>query len=105
MRSGKSKADRLSFNELVEKVGRIRIPRFIRRLGVPMPKLPLWLMMPLKSFNFLLFHYLYLIFMSIIGSIVIYPGRTMPYVDALFFAAGSATQSGLNTYVLWSGYA
>ncbi|PNS16442.1 Potassium transport protein 1 [Sphaceloma murrayae] len=48
-------------------------------------------------FNFLTVHYLYLISMTIIGSIIIYPSKLMPYIDALFFAAGSATQSGLNT--------
>lgn len=37
--------------------------------------------------------------MAIIGSIILYPSGGMPYVDALFHAAGSATQSGLNTYV------
>ncbi|PSN74774.1 hypothetical protein BS50DRAFT_567559 [Corynespora cassiicola Philippines] len=37
--------------------------------------------------------------MTLIGSIIIYPGGGMSYIDALFFASGSATQSGLNTYV------
>jgi hypothetical protein len=27
-----------------------------------------------------------------------YGGGRIPYVDALFFASGAATQSGLNTY-------
>ncbi|KAF4555048.1 putative low-affinity potassium transport protein 1 [Elsinoe fawcettii] len=49
-------------------------------------------------FNFITVHYLYLISMIILGSIIIYPARLMPYIDALFFAAGSATQSGLNTF-------
>jgi hypothetical protein len=35
--------------------------------------------------------------MSIIGSILLYPAGGMAYVDALFFASGAATQSGLNT--------
>jgi hypothetical protein len=35
--------------------------------------------------------------MTIVGSILLYPAGRMRYIDALFFAAGSATQSGLNT--------
>lgn len=35
--------------------------------------------------------------MALVGSIILYPGGGMPYVDALFFASGAATQSGLNT--------
>ncbi|KAF2673791.1 hypothetical protein BT63DRAFT_369026 [Microthyrium microscopicum] len=61
-------------------------------------RLPLWLQWRLlKSFNFILFHYVYLILLSIIGSIILYPGGGLPYIDALFFATGAATQSGLNT--------
>jgi Trk/Ktr/HKT type cation transporter len=52
----------------------------------------------LHTFNFILFHYLYLISMALVGSIILVPGN-MPYIDALFFAAGASTQSGLNTYV------
>lgn len=40
---------------------------------------------------------MYLIAMIIIGSVVIYPMKNMAYIDALLFASGSATQSGLNT--------
>ncbi|KAF2646809.1 hypothetical protein P280DRAFT_387556 [Massarina eburnea CBS 473.64] len=32
-----------------------------------------------------------------LGSLIIYAGGNMDYIDALFFASGSATQSGLNT--------
>lgn len=39
----------------------------------------------------------YIISMSLIGSIILYPTHNMPYVDALFFGSGAATQSGLNT--------
>ena len=39
----------------------------------------------------------YLLVMTIIGSIILYPTRNMPYIDALFFSSGAATQSGLNT--------
>ncbi|KAK8239037.1 cation transport protein-domain-containing protein [Phyllosticta capitalensis] len=48
-------------------------------------------------FNFIALHYLYLVLWTIIGSIIIYPGGRLQYTDALFFASGSATQSGLNT--------
>lgn len=40
---------------------------------------------------------IYLVSMTIIGSILLYPPGLIPYVDAIFFAAGSSTQSGLNT--------
>ncbi|KAF2649762.1 potassium transport protein TRK1/TRK2 [Lophiostoma macrostomum CBS 122681] len=46
--------------------------------------------------NFITLHYTYMISMSLIGSILLYPAGGMSYVDALFFASGSATQSGLN---------
>lgn len=50
-------------------------------------------------FNFLTVHYLYMIGLTILGSILLYPPqpKLLAYIDALFFAAGSATQSGLNT--------
>lgn len=38
-----------------------------------------------------------MILMTIIGSILLFPAGGLRYIDALFFAAGSATQSGLNT--------
>ena len=41
---------------------------------------------------------LYMIGMTIVGSILLYPGGGIAYIDALFFAAGACTQSGLNTY-------
>ena len=47
--------------------------------------------------NFIAVHYAYLISMAILSSVVIYGAGLMPYIDALFFAAGSVTQSGLNT--------
>ncbi|KAF2212085.1 hypothetical protein CERZMDRAFT_112327 [Cercospora zeae-maydis SCOH1-5] len=40
---------------------------------------------------------MFMLLMTIIGSILLYPAGLMPYIDALFFAAGMATQSGLNT--------
>lgn len=48
-------------------------------------------------FNFIAVHYCYMVGMTIAISIMLYPSKTIPYLDALFFAAGSATQSGLNT--------
>lgn len=41
---------------------------------------------------------MYLISITIIGSVIIYGKRNIDYIDALFFASGAATQSGLNTY-------
>ena len=35
--------------------------------------------------------------MTIVGSVILYGKRNIAYIDALFFAAGGATQSGLNT--------
>lgn len=42
-------------------------------------------------------HYVYIIFMAILGSIFLYPVKNLRYIDALFFASGAATQAGLNT--------
>lgn len=47
--------------------------------------------------NFIFLHYAYIISWAIIGSIILYPGGNVTYIDALFQAAGAATQSGLNT--------
>ena len=41
---------------------------------------------------------IYILGLAIIGSILLYPAGGMHYIDALFFASGCATQSGLNTY-------
>jgi Cation transport protein len=48
-------------------------------------------------YNFITLHYSYLILWAIVGSVVVYPGSNMAYIDALFFSSGAATQSGLNT--------
>ena len=40
----------------------------------------------------------YILGLTIVGSILLYPAGNMAYIDALFFASGVATQSGLNTY-------
>ncbi|GME84930.1 unnamed protein product [Ambrosiozyma monospora] len=47
--------------------------------------------------NFIVAHYVYLITLVLIGSILIYPARNIKYIDALFFATGACTQAGLNT--------
>ena len=50
-----------------------------------------------RRFNFITIHYLYMIGMSILISVILYGQGGMAYIDALFFAAGACTQSGLNT--------
>ena len=45
---------------------------------------------------------LYILSVTIIGSILLYPAGGLNYIDALFFASGTATQSGLNTYIAGS---
>lgn len=39
----------------------------------------------------------WVVMLAIIGSILLYPAGGMQYIDALFFASGACTQSGLNT--------
>ena len=41
---------------------------------------------------------LYIMSSAIVGSILLYPAGGLAYIDALFFASGASTQSGLNTY-------
>jgi Trk-type K+ transport system membrane component len=50
-----------------------------------------------RKFNFITIHYLYIIGMAFFLSGIIHGIGGIDYVDALFFAAGSCTQSGLNT--------
>lgn len=47
--------------------------------------------------SFIYVHYAYITFCAILGSILIYPQKNIPYIDALFFGSGCATQAGLNT--------
>ena len=47
--------------------------------------------------NYIKVHYLYLVSMSLSGSIILYGSGFMPYIDAFFFGICSSTQSGLNT--------
>jgi len=53
----------------------------------------------MPNFNFLILHYMYIIGWTLLGSGMIYGDRSsnLPYIDALYFASGCATQSGLNT--------
>ncbi|KAL9111636.1 MAG: hypothetical protein Q9227_003909 [Pyrenula ochraceoflavens] len=50
-----------------------------------------------RRLNFISAHYVYIASMVIIGSIIIFASGGIPYIDALFFASGASTQSGLNT--------
>lgn len=54
-----------------------------------------WTLKPRLSF--ITAHYLYIVSVIILGSVIIYPMKNMAYIDALVFASGSATQSGINT--------
>lgn len=47
--------------------------------------------------NFIFIHYFYIISWVIVGSVIVFAGGNMAYIDALFNAAGASTQSGLNT--------
>lgn len=47
--------------------------------------------------NFIIAHYVYILFWVILGSVIIYPQKDMEYVDALMYAAGASTQGGLAT--------
>lgn len=48
-------------------------------------------------FNFITLHYCYIIGTVLLGSVLVYVGKGVPYIDALFFSSGACTQSGLNT--------
>lgn len=57
-------------------------------------------MKPIRKYifpNFLVVHYFYIILVSIIASILMYPVKNVPYIDILFIATGATTQGGLNT--------
>ncbi|KAL2220435.1 potassium uptake transporter [Thermoascus aurantiacus ATCC 26904] len=47
--------------------------------------------------NFIRLHYAYIVALSIVGMILIYPARNMAAIDALFFGVSAATMTGLNT--------
>lgn len=67
---------------------------FIRRLNALKDRVPLLNQLHL---NFIFLHYTYIISWAILGSVIVYAQGNISYIDALFQAAGSATQSGLNT--------
>lgn len=46
--------------------------------------------------NFLVAHHVYVVGMGILGSIIIYPMRNLPYINALFLGCSSVTQAGLS---------
>ncbi|KAJ9154940.1 Potassium transport protein [Pleurostoma richardsiae] len=49
-------------------------------------------------FNFISAHYIWIISLSLLGSVILYGGAQghLDYIDALFFASGANTQAGLN---------
>ncbi|PVH88767.1 hypothetical protein DL98DRAFT_555735 [Cadophora sp. DSE1049] len=49
------------------------------------------------NLNFIAIHYLYLLCLAFISSLILYIAGGLQYVDALFFGSGAVTQSGLNT--------
>ena len=80
----------------------------------------LWLKRVRPTFNFLLVHCaasprlvffgiilefmltygcvdVYIITSALVGSLLIYAGGNISYIDSLFFATGACTQAGLNT--------
>ncbi|EXJ69963.1 uncharacterized protein A1O5_07036 [Cladophialophora psammophila CBS 110553] len=50
-----------------------------------------------RRLNFITIHYLYMLGMTLLGSVIIYGIGGIHYIDSLFFASGACTQSGLNT--------
>lgn len=50
----------------------------------------------LSQFDFITLHYIYIISMTLIGSLLMLGGGGIRYIDALFLASSSCTQAGLN---------
>ncbi|KAA8649834.1 putative potassium uptake transporter [Aspergillus tanneri] len=46
--------------------------------------------------NFITLHYAYIIFLSILGLVVLYPYGNLRAIDSFFFGASASTESGLN---------
>lgn len=67
---------------------------FIRRVNDLKARVPFLNQLHL---NFIFLHYTYIISWALLGSVIVYAQGNIDYTDALFQAAGSATQSGLNT--------
>ncbi|KAJ5373833.1 Potassium transport protein high-affinity [Penicillium concentricum] len=51
-----------------------------------------------KSINFLTLHYAWIITLSILSLVIIYPYGNLKAIDAYFFGASASTESGLNTF-------
>ncbi|KJZ70104.1 hypothetical protein HIM_10507 [Hirsutella minnesotensis 3608] len=47
--------------------------------------------------NFVTLHYAYIILMSVLSLVILYPAGNLKAVDAYFFGASASTESGLNT--------
>lgn len=67
---------------------------FIRRVNDLKSRVPFLNQLHL---NFIFLHYTYIISWALLGSVIVYAQGNIDYTDALFQAAGAATQSGLNT--------
>ena len=50
-----------------------------------------------SQFDFITLHYIYIISMTLLGSLLMLGGGGIRYIDALFLASSSCTQAGLNT--------
>lgn len=77
----------------VKRSGKL-LKAFLKKLHAIQSRIPI---LRHLEWNFITLHYVYVILWSLIGSVVVYGGSGIPYIDALFFATGAATQSGLNT--------
>ncbi|OAQ60915.1 cation transport protein domain-containing protein [Pochonia chlamydosporia 170] len=51
----------------------------------------------LPGLNFVTLHYVYIILMSILSLVILYPAGNLKAIDAYFFGASASTESGLNT--------
>ncbi|KAJ5543743.1 hypothetical protein N7513_007251 [Penicillium frequentans] len=71
-----------------------RCSAFYRRSNKLKQRIPLLNQLHL---NFIFLHYTYIITWALIGSVIVYTGGGIAYIDALFLSVGAATQSGLNT--------
>lgn len=47
--------------------------------------------------NFRMVHYFYIITMSLLGSVIVFPLSSFKFIDILFLMSGACTQAGLNT--------
>jgi Trk-type K+ transport system membrane component len=49
------------------------------------------------SLDFITLHYAYIITLSVLSLLIVYPYGNLQAVDAFFFGASASTESGLNT--------